>query len=459
MVESTIEQNLKEFVTQISREKELEPEIVKIAIEQAIEAVSKKNFSRYRKARPELDLETGKLHVFVTKRVVEEVRNFRTEIALADAKKIKPDVEIGEDIEVEIDPSEFGRIAAQSVRQGILQRLKEAERIKTYNDFKPKEGHLVTGVVQRREHNGFVVELGKAEGILPYSEIPPNVKYRYGDRLKFYVSEVKMTPRGPVIRLSRSRPELVQRLFETEVPEISEGVVQIMSIARDPGVRTKIAVHSTNEQVDPVGACVGMKGSRVQMIVRELESEKIDIIPWSSDPKEYIKNALNPAKVLNVELDEKRKRAIVTVSGDSLSVAIGKKGQNAKLAARLTGWQIDIKPEEHAEEEMVKAEIQHQYLDDLLEQLENIPEKVKDRIRESEFNSVERLASADMEKLKELTGESEDLAEIIIESAKEYLEGLKELQAELEESQQQEEMPDSTQKSTSQNKNTTDKET
>ncbi|MCD6385593.1 S1 RNA-binding domain-containing protein, partial [Candidatus Sumerlaeota bacterium] len=230
-VESAIEQNLKEFVTQISREKELDAEVVKIAIEQAIEAVSKKNFSRYRKARPELDLETGKLHVFVTKRVVEEVRNFRTEIALQDARKIKPDAEIGEDIEVEIDPSEFGRIAAQSVRQGILQRLKEAERIKIYNDFKPKEGHLVTGVVQRREHNGFIIELGKAEGILPYSEIPSGVKYRYGDRLKFYVTEVKMTSRDPLIRLSRSRPELVLRLFETEVPEISEGVVKIMSIA------------------------------------------------------------------------------------------------------------------------------------------------------------------------------------------------------------------------------------
>lgn len=434
-VNTSIDQNLKNFVAQISQEKELDQEIVKVAIEQAIEAASKKNFSRYRKARPYLDLETGNLMVFVTKRVVEEVRNSKTEISLAKAKKVKHDAVIGDDVEVEIEPSEFGRIAAQAVRQGILQRLKEAERLKTYTDYKPRVDHLVTGVIQRRESSGFIVEIGKAEGILPYSEIPTGVKYRFGDRLKFLVTEVKMNTKGPFIRLSRSRPELVQKLFETEVPEISDGVVKIMSIARDAGIRTKIAVMSTNDQVDPVGACVGMKGSRVQMIVRELESEKIDIIPWSSDPKEYISNALNPAKVLYVEIDEERKRAIVTVSGDTLSVAIGKKGQNAKLAARLTGWQIDIKAEEMAAVDMVKAEIQQQYLDDLLEQMEGIPERVKEVIKESAFNSVEKLANAKPEDLAVITEKNVDYANAIIEAASEYLEGLKEMQQELEERQ------------------------
>jgi len=434
-VNSAIDQNLKDFVAQISQEKELNPEIVKVAIEQAIEAASKKNFSRYRKARPHLDLETGQMRVFVTKRVVDDVRNFRTEISLQHARKINKQAQLGEDIEVEIEPSEFGRIAAQTVRQGIIQRLKEAERLKMYDDFKPRVGHLVTGVIQRREHNGFIVEMGKAEGFLPYSEIPTGVRYRYGDRLKFYVLEVKSAAKGPMITLSRSQPELVLRLFENEVPEISEGVVKVMSIARDAGVRTKIAVMSTNDQVDPVGACVGMKGSRVQMIVRELESEKIDIIPWSSDPKTYISNALNPAKVLSVDIEEETNRATVTVSGDTLSVAIGKRGQNAKLAARLTGWQIDIKPEERASEEAVRAEIQQQYLDDLLEQLESVPEKMKDSIRESSFNSVERLAHGKPDELKDITEGTDEVVEHIISSAKEYLEGLEEMQAELEERQ------------------------
>lgn len=435
-VESSLEQNLKDFVAQISREKELDVETVKVAIEKAIEAASQKSFSRYRKARPVLDLQTGKIHVYVTKRVVEEVTNFRTEITVKEARKIKPDAQLGDDIEVEIEPAEFGRIAAQSVRQGIMQRLKEAERLKTFNEIKLKEGHLVSGVIQRREAQGFIVELGKVEGILPYTEIPPGVRYRSGERMKFLVTEVKLTGKGPLIKLSRSRSDLVLRLFENEVPEISEGIVKVMSIAREPGVRTKIAVMSTNDQVDPVGACVGIRGSRVQMIVRELESEKIDIIPWHPDPKQFISNALSPAKVLNVDLDEERKRAMVTVSADTLSVAIGKRGQNAKLSAALTGWQIDIKPEELAGEEKVRAEIQQQYLEDLLAQLENVPETIREKIRESEFNTVEKIASADVNELKKITGDDAALAQQIIDSASEYLEGLKEMQAELEERQQ-----------------------
>lgn len=430
-----MEQDLRAFVQQISREKELDEETVKIAIEKAIEAVAQREFSRYRKARPFIDMETGKMHVFVTKRVTTDVENFRVEISSKEAKKIKPDVKIGEDIEVEIDPTEFGRIAAQSVRQGIMQRLKEAERLKIFNELKLKEGYLVTGVIQRREAQGFIVELGKAEGLLPYSEIPPGVRYRPGDRLKFLLTEVRMQSKGPLIRLSRARPELILRLFENEVPEITEGIVKVMSIAREPGVRAKIAVMSTNEQVDPVGACVGIRGSRVQMIVRELESEKIDIIPWAEDPKQYIANALNPAKVLNVELDEERKRALVTVSTDTLSVAIGKRGQNAKLSSTLTGWQIDIRTEELALEEQVRAEIQQQYLEDLLEQVENISEAIKEKIRKSEFNSVEKLATAEVNELRKLIEADEELTQQIIDSAEEYVEGLKEMQAELEERQ------------------------
>lgn len=283
--------------------------------------------------------------MFARKTVVEAVKDSRLEISLEEAQSIDPRYSLEDVVELEVTPKNFGRIAAQTAKQVVVQRIREAERGIIYEEFSSRESDIVTGIVQRIEAKNVYIDLGKAEAILAPSEQIPGEAYRHSDRLKTYIIEVKKTTKGPQILVSRTHPGLLKRLFELEVPEIHDGVVEIKSVAREPGLRSKISVHSRDEDVDPVGACVGHKGMRVQTIVNELKGEKIDIVKWNTDPAKYIANALSPAKVVNVEVNETDKTSRVVVPDYQLSLAIGKEGQNARLAAKLTGWKIDIKSE------------------------------------------------------------------------------------------------------------------
>lgn len=420
--------NLKNLIKLLAKEKDLEPDVIKKAVEAAILSAAQKRAKAFNNARPHLDVDTGDMRIYVTKKVVINVNDDKHEIDILSAKAQNPKYMLGQDVEVEIDPEEFGRIAAQSVRQGILQRLRDAERDRIYNDYKDKVGQVVTGIMQRYERRDGIVALGKVECLLPAPEIPMGVRHRYGDRLRCLIVDVRRTPKGPQVILSRTRSDLVKQLFATEVPEISDGTVRIVEIAREPGVRTKIAVQSMDTNVDPVGACVGMKGSRVQMIVRELDNEKIDIVPWSPIAENFITSALNPAQIISIRLHPVEKRAEVLVERDSLSKAIGKRGQNAKLAAKLTGWKIDITEQEEAETLQRLHEVNIQYLQDFLSQVEGLPEIVRAVLAKSpEFNSVEKLAQADPKDLLNFTGDNLKQAEAIVEGAQEYLDGLREM--------------------------------
>ncbi|MDK2970301.1 MAG: transcription termination/antitermination protein NusA [Candidatus Sumerlaeota bacterium] len=420
--------NIKPFIKMIAKEKDLEPDIIKSAVESAIFSAAVKRAHSFKEPRPDLDLETGDLRLFVKKTVVMNVEDARTEVDILAAKAKNPEYMLGDEVEIEIDPEEFGRIAAQSVRQGILQRLRDAERDHVFEDFKDKIGSVVTGIVQRYERRDCIVALGKVECLLPHHEIPMGVRYRFGDRIRCLIVDVRRTPKGPQVILSRTRSELVKQLFATEVPEISDGTVRIVEIAREPGVRTKIAVSSMNPDVDPVGACVGLKGSRVQMIVRELDNEKVDIVPYSAMPETFIASALNPAKIVVIKLNEIERRAYVVVEHESLAKAIGKRGQNAKLAAKLTGWKIDVTEQEDEEELARLVSISQQYLMDFLSQIEGLSEFMRDAMaKTNELNSVEKLAEASPEQLLTYTQDDQELAEDIIEGAKEYMTNLREM--------------------------------
>lgn len=332
-----------EALDQIEKEKGISKEILLEAVEAALVSAYKKNYGTAQNVKINIDRATGEVKVFSQKTVKEEVKDPLLEISLVEAKKINPLVKMGDIISIEVTPQKFGRIAAQTAKQVVMQRIKEAERNIIYEEFAGRETDLVTGTVQRFDKKNVIIDLGKTEVILPQNEQIPTETYTPGDRIKVYILEVRKTTKGPVIIVSRSHPGLVKRLFELEVPEIYEGIVEIKSIAREAGSRTKVAVHSRDENVDPVGACVGPKGARVQAVVEELKGEKIDIIKWSKNAAEYISNALSPAKVLSVEVEEDSKIARVLVPEHQLSLAIGKEGQNARLAAKLTGWKIDIK--------------------------------------------------------------------------------------------------------------------
>ena len=435
---------LKAFIKLICKEKDLPPEILKDAIEHAILASSRKQLSLYRDAVADLDLESGALNVIVTKTVDETApKNDRNLISIKDARKAtgRRKINIGEEIRVTIDPSEFGRIAAQSARQMVMQRIRDAERVKTFDEFKDKENIMVTGIVQRFERRDVILNIGRAEAVLPHNEKPMGANYRFNDRIKVMILRVEETTRGPHILVSRKSSQLVIELFKQEVPEIADGTVQIIWIAREAGVRTKIAVKSVNSDVDPVGACVGMKGSRVQMVVRELENEKIDIVPWSPDNRTFIQNALNPAKIISIELDEENRRAHVVVAQGNLAIAIGRKGQNTKLAAKLTGFRLDIRSEN--EDELAYEEIQRRYLEDFLEQIEELSELFREALLKSNFNSVDKIAKADDAKLIPFTGGNEELCESLINGAKEYVNALHEMEDERRSKNEDEEADDS----------------
>ncbi len=348
--EITIARNeLSTAIFAITAEKDLPREIVVGAVEEALAQTYRKQYGTVPEARVSMDLETGQFRVLAKKTVVIDVRDPRLQISLKEAQDLDDPGGLGDLVEVDITPADFGRIGAQSARQAIIQRIHEAERDLVYNEYAGKEGELLTGVIQRIESRGVIVDLGRVEGVLPASEQVPRERYRIGQRLKVYVVEVVRGSRMPAIILSRSHRNLVKRLFEIEVPEIFSGIVEIMSIAREPGSRSKIAVAARQEGVDPVGACVGLRGARIQTVVNELNNEKIDVIQYNDDPARYVANALSPAEVTSVTVDVPNKRAEVVVPDSMLSLAIGKEGQNARLAAKLTGWRVDIKGKESLE--------------------------------------------------------------------------------------------------------------
>lgn len=332
-----------EAIEQIGKEKGISKEILIEAIEAALISAYKKNFGTAQNVKVYIERDTGEVKVFAQKSVVENVENELLEISVEEAKKYSPRYQKGDILEIEVTPKKFGRIAAQTAKQVVVQRIKEAERNVIYDEFSGRESDIVTGVIQRIDKKNVYIDLGRVEAILMPTEQTPNEEYIQGNRIKTYILEVKKTTKGPQIFVSRTHPGLVKRLFELEVPEIHDGIVEIKGIAREAGSRTKIAVHSRDENVDPVGSCVGPKGARVQAVVDELNGEKIDIIKWSKDPAQFIANSLSPAKVTSVNVNESEKIANVVVEDYQLSLAIGKEGQNARLAAKLTGWKIDIK--------------------------------------------------------------------------------------------------------------------
>lgn len=330
---------------QLEKEKGLDKEVIIEAIEAALISAYRKNFGAYQNVRINIDRMTGEIRVYALKTVVDEVADEYIEISTDDVHKIDPGLAAGDTCEIEVTPRKFGRIAAQTAKQVIVQRIREAERGIIFDEYVNREGEIITGVVQRVERNNIVIDLGRTEAILAPSEQAVNEEFRFNERIKVYVLEVRKTPKGPQVMVSRTHPGLVKRLFELEVPEIHDGTVEIKGIAREPGSRTKMSVFSRDSNVDPVGACVGQKGTRVQAVVDELKGEKIDIIKWSSNLQEFVSSSLSPAKVIQVSLNEELKTAKVTVPDFQLSLAIGKEGQNARLAAKLTGWKIDIKSE------------------------------------------------------------------------------------------------------------------
>ncbi|MEE8152465.1 MAG: transcription termination factor NusA [candidate division NC10 bacterium] len=396
--------DLIQVIEQIGREKGIEREVLIDAVGAAILSASRKSLGTLSDLRVDFDQPSKRFILYIVKQVVEEVTNPRTEVALEEARRHQPDVQLGDEFRTELETRGFGRIAAQTAKQVIIQRVREAERDSVYQSFKNREGELITGIVQRVVKDNVIVNVGKAEAILPPREQSPREEYRPGDRIRAYIVEVKKGTRGAAVLVSRSHPGTILRLFEVEVPEVGEGIIEIKGVAREAGERSKIAVSSRDSNVDPVGACVGYRGSRVQVIVRELGGEKIDIIPWRENAADFVRNALAPAAVEAVTVDEASHTLRVVVADEQLSLAIGRRGQNARLAAKLVGWKVDIKSRSElarvAEEKARKARV-------TLEELASVPgigPKIAGRLVEAGFGTMDRLVQASAEDLITVEG-------------------------------------------------------
>jgi len=389
-------------ITQLSAEKNLPREVVIAAVESAlVSAYRKDNFAASQNIEVKINPATGKVEVWAEKIAVEKPSDSRREVSIEEARKINPDVQIDEAVMVEVTPSNAGRIAAQTAKQVILQRLHEAEHSAIFEEYAGKEGDIVNGVVQRIEPRQVLIDLGRAEAILPAMEQMPNERYRVGQRLKVYLLEVVRTGKGPRVVVSRSHPDLLRRLFEMEVPEVFNGTVEIKSIAREAGYRSKVAVAAGQEGIDPVGCCVGLRGIRIQSIVNELNGEKIDVVMWSSEVPAFIANALSPAQILDVELDEEEGVATVVVPDKQLSLAIGKEGQNARLSAKLSGWRVDIKSAsvfevEKEEAAKVAAETEEAVVAEEEPSVE-VPAELEPEIVTAEAEEVEEVVEAEAE--------------------------------------------------------------
>ena len=378
----------KEFLDALDlvvKEKGIDKEVIFEAIEASLVSACKKNFGTNQSIKVVINRETGEVACYAQKEVVEEVMDKQTEVGLLEARVLDPDYQIGDLIDFEVTPRDFGRVAAQTAKQVVVQKFREAEREILYNQYITKEREVVTAIVQRKERRNVIVQMGKIDAVLAANEQIPGEQYSFMDRIKVYVLEVKQMPKGPQIFVSRTHPELVKRLFEQEVPEVHDGTVEIKSIAREAGSRTKIAVYSKNEHVDALGSCVGQNGSRVNVIVSELGGEKIDVINWSEDPKEFIAAALSPSKVVEVVVNEEEQSAKIVVPDHQLSLAIGKEGQNARLSAKLTGWRIDIKSETQARETNFLEETPKESVEDeMTEETDSIAEETTENAEVSE---------------------------------------------------------------------------
>lgn len=384
-------------LTELEKERGISKDILLEAIDTAIVSAYKKNYgaSSSSSVRVELNQNTGEIHVYSRRVVVQEVQDDTVEISLENAHSLDPNYSIGDIVEDEVTPADFGRIAAQTAKQVVIQKIREAERSIVYDVYSGREGDVVMGTVQRADHRQVLVELSDVEAVLPLSEQIPGEVYPHHAKKRFYINEVKQSSKGPQVFLSRTHPGLLKALFELEVPEIQSGEVEIKSVVREAGNRSKIAVYSRDPNIDPVGACVGARGSRVQAVVSELGNERIDIVQWEANLESYIKNALSPAKVLYAKIDEINKVAYTIVPNDQLSLAIGKEGQNARLAARLTGWRIDIKNEEQAEEFFEELEWLEPALEDG-EEVAEVEEIAEPEIEEfEEFEEVEEAVVPD----------------------------------------------------------------
>jgi transcription termination/antitermination protein NusA len=402
----------------VAREKSIDRGIVIAAMEDAIQKAARSRYGSETEVRAEINSKTGEMRLSRLLLVVEQVENDSTQISLDDAKKRNPAAQVGDYIAESLPPLEYGRIAAQSAKQVIVQKVREAERDRQYLEYKDRIGDIVNGIVKRVEYGNVVVDLGRGEAIVRRDEMLPREVFRNGDRVRAYIYDVRREPRGPQIFLSRTHPQFMAKLFAQEVPEIYDGIVEVKAVARDPGSRAKIAVISRDSSVDPVGACVGMRGSRVQAVVNELQGEKIDIIPWSSDIATFVVNALAPAEVAKVVLDEERERIEVVVPDQQLSLAIGRRGQNVRLASQLTGWDIDILTEQE-ESERRQAEFQNRtkvFVDAL-----NVDEVVAQLLASEGFNSVEELALIDTKEIVGIEGFDEETAGELQTRARDYL--------------------------------------
>ena len=356
----------------LEKEKGIKKEYLLESIETALVTAYKRNFDSLENVRVEMDKKTGATHVYSIKEAVEKVENSETQISIKEAKKINPDVSEGETVEIEIVPRNFGRIAAQTAKQVIIQKLRELEREIIFTEYNDRKGEIVTGLIQKADKNIVVMDLGKLEGVMPSKEQIPTEHYRVNDKIKGYVLDVEKGSKGaPQVIVSRSHPDFVRKLLEFEIPEIYEGVIEIKSVSRDPGYRSKVAVYSPDPNIDPVGSCVGQKGVRIQNVINELNGEKIDVIEWNEDPSIYIASSLLPAKILAVDIKQEEKFAQVIVPDDQLSLAIGKSGQNARLAAKLTNWKIDIKSETQFREMLMNAQNEIEKTEEVEEASEN----------------------------------------------------------------------------------------
>jgi N utilization substance protein A len=402
----------------VAREKAIDRGIVIAAMEDAIQKAARSRYGSETEVRAEINPKTGEMRLARLLHVVDLVENDSTQIALEDAKKRNPAAQVGDYIAEPLPPLEYGRIAAQSAKQVIVQKVREAERDRQYQEYKDRIGDIVNGIVKRVEYGNVVVDLGRGEAIVRRDEMLPRETFRNGDRIRAYIYDVRREPRGPQIFLSRTHPQFMAKLFAQEVPEIYDGIVEVKAVARDPGSRAKIAVISRDSSVDPVGACVGMRGSRVQAVVNELQGEKIDIIPWTADPANFVVNALAPAEVAKVVLDEDRQRMEVVVPDQQLSLAIGRRGQNVRLASQLTGWDIDIVTEQE-ESEHRQAEFEKRTK--LFIEALNVDEVVGQLLASEGFNSVEDLAMVDEKEVAGIEGFDEETARELQTRARDFL--------------------------------------
>ncbi len=402
----------------VAREKSIDRQIVLESMEDAMQKAARSRYGQETEVRAEINPKTGEVRFSRLLLVVEEIDNDATQILPADARKKNPAAEVGDWIAETLPPFEFGRIAAQSAKQVIVQKVREAERDRQYDEYKDRIGDIVNGVVKRVEYGNVVIDLGRGEATIRRDESIPRELFRPGDRARAYLYDVRREQRGPQIFLSRTHPQFMAKLFRQEVPEIYDGVIEVKSVARDPGSRAKIAVTSRDSSIDPVGACVGMRGSRVQAVVNELQGEKIDIIPWSPDSATFIVNALQPAEVVKVVLDEDSNRIEVVVPDDQLSLAIGRRGQNVRLASQLTGWDIDILTE--AEESERRQKEFNERTQAFMEALD-LDEVVGQLLASEGFRSVEELAFVEQAELASIEGFDEDTAVEIQTRARDYL--------------------------------------